>query len=205
MKANLLCAAVVAVMSLSVISLVAEDLPQRATSVSLMAEDHQNRLTPDSEKLYEVDLNLLFEQYKKVSAQLQELHRQIALSEAEGAVPPEKEKALQQRVREALTKERKALISYIMEISHLTERLKEDNERYRNAKRQLDELRFQAALSAAEGVVHSDKEQQSLDRRMDTCTRRADELRTRAALDEAEVMKAMASRWQDEKGKEKGS
>ena len=205
MKANVMCAAVVTVMSLAVISLMAEDLPQRTTSVSLIADDHPKRTTPDSEKLYEVDLNLLFEQYKKVSAQLQDLHGQIALSEAEGVVPPEKEKALQQQLKKALTEKRRALISHIMMISHLTERLKEDQERFRKATMQLAELRFQTELTTAEGIVHPDKDKQTQDRRMDILTRLADASRAQVAADKANLFEAMMSRWKDEKGKEKSS
>ena len=205
MKANVMCAAAVTVMSLAVISLMGEDLPQRRTSVSLVADDQPKRTTLDSEKLYDFDLTLLLEQYKKVTAQLQDLHGQIALAAAEGVVPPEKEKALQQRLREALTGERRALISHIMNISHLTERLKEDHERYRKARMQLDELRFQAQLTTADGIVLSDKEKQTQDRQMNILTRLADESGSQVAADEASLFEAMMSRWKDEKGKEKSS
>ena len=190
MQTNIIGAALAALLSVS-------------SAAGLMAQEKQTMSV--SERLNEVDLASLIEQYRRVTIQLQELQGQIASSAVKGDAVSEKERAWQYRQKDALAKERKALKADILAIGSLTEQLKGLEAAYRQAAMQLEAMRQQEQLSATEGVVRPDKEKQLTERRMDFMTQQTDQLRSRIARAEDEIETIISSRSQDEKAKGKSS
>ena len=89
----------------------------------LLADDAPRHVTKAERRLLKIDLNILFEQYKKARTLLGELDFQNGLSEAQGNARTDKERQALDRQRDFLRQELDILRARIMQMGEKAEEM----------------------------------------------------------------------------------
>ena len=102
---------------------------------SLLAEDPPRHVTKAERKLLKTDLNILFEQYKKVRTQLVELEFQMGLRQTEGGTSPNRDNEMQARRVDFLQSQVQLLRDKITNMGEQVERMEVLKEKDKSNKR----------------------------------------------------------------------